>query len=63
MATSSTDVAQKAGELLEIMVPSINETADLVQEITVASEEQDTGVGQVARGMEFKKTNIQCKKE
>jgi len=52
MATSSTDVAQKAGELLEIMIPSINETADLVQEITVASEEQDTGVSQVARGMD-----------
>jgi len=36
-----------AGQLLERMVPQINKTSDLVQEITAASQEQTTGVGQI----------------
>jgi methyl-accepting chemotaxis protein len=33
------------------MVPSINRTSDLVQEITAASEEQSSGVGQINTAM------------
>jgi methyl-accepting chemotaxis protein len=39
--------AEEAGKLLEAMVPSIRKTADLVQEISAASSEQSTGVGQI----------------
>lgn len=52
LASSSVSIATKAGELLKVIVPSINETAQLVQDITIASEEQDTGVNQIATGMD-----------
>ncbi|WP_217916364.1 methyl-accepting chemotaxis protein [Duganella sp. BJB1802] len=47
VATSSVDLAEKAGRLLDQMVPNIRRTSDLVQEITAASEEQSAGVGQI----------------
>jgi methyl-accepting chemotaxis protein len=47
VAGSSVELAEKAGQLLDQMVPNIKKTSDLVQEITAASEEQSTGVGQI----------------
>jgi methyl-accepting chemotaxis protein len=47
VATSSVELAEKAGKLLDEMVPNIKKTSDLVQEITAASEEQSSGVGQI----------------
>jgi methyl-accepting chemotaxis protein len=47
VATSSVELAEKAGKLLDAMVPSIRKTSDLVQEISAASEEQSAGVGQI----------------
>ncbi len=47
VASSSVELADKAGKLLDAMVPNIKKTSDLVQEITAASEEQTTGVGQI----------------
>ena len=47
VATSSVELAEKAGKLLEHMVPAIRKTADLVQEISAASSEQSSGVGQI----------------
>ncbi|MBN6101899.1 methyl-accepting chemotaxis protein [Xanthomonas sp. CFBP 8703] len=47
VATSSVELAENAGKLLDQMVPSIKRTSDLVQEITAASEEQTSGVGQI----------------
>ena len=47
VATSSVELAERAGKLLDAMVPSINKTSDLVQEITAASEEQSSGVAQI----------------
>ena len=44
-------MAEQAGKLLDEMVPSIHKTADLVQEITAASEEQTAGVGQINTAM------------
>jgi methyl-accepting chemotaxis protein len=41
------ELAEKAGKLLAQMVPSIRKTADLVQEISAASSEQSSGVGQI----------------
>jgi len=43
--------AEKAGHLLDEMVPSIRRTSDLVQEIAAASAEQSTGVAQVNSAM------------
>ncbi|WP_338765680.1 methyl-accepting chemotaxis protein [Massilia sp. METH4] len=47
VATSSVELAERAGNLLDQMVPNIRKTSDLVQEITAASEEQSAGVGQI----------------
>ncbi|ARP96519.1 methyl-accepting chemotaxis protein [Bordetella genomosp. 13] len=47
VASSSVDLAERAGHLLQQMVPNIRKTSDLVQEITAASEEQSSGVGQI----------------
>jgi len=50
-ATNSVKIAEKAGSLLEEIVPNITKTADLVQEITAASEEQAAGTGQITGAM------------
>jgi methyl-accepting chemotaxis protein len=47
VASSSVELAERAGRLLDEMLPSIRKTSDLVQEITAASEEQSSGVGQI----------------
>ena len=47
LAADSVKVAEKAGGLLDAMVPNIRKTADLVQEITSASTEQAQGVHEV----------------
>ncbi len=47
LASGSVGLAEKAGGLLETIVPSIQKTADLVQEIAAASAEQNSGVGQI----------------
>jgi len=47
LADNSVKIAERAGSLLETMVPNILKTASLVQEITAASEEQQTGIEQV----------------
>ena len=51
LATGSVQMAEVAGGLLETMLPSIRRTADLVREITAASEEQSTGAGQISGAM------------
>jgi len=47
VATDSVALAEKAGVLLDQMVPSIRKTSDLVQEIAAASTEQSSGVTQI----------------
>lgn len=47
VASSSVELAEKAGKLLAEIVPNIRKTSDLVQEITAASTEQSSGVGQI----------------
>ncbi|MEW6166026.1 MAG: methyl-accepting chemotaxis protein [Pseudomonadota bacterium] len=51
VASSSVKLAEKAGSLLDEMVPSIRKTSDLVQEIAAASQEQSQGVGQINGAM------------
>ena len=47
LSVSSVDVAEKAGEMLKRIVPDIQKTADLVQEISAASNEQNAGADQI----------------
>jgi methyl-accepting chemotaxis protein len=47
VASGSVELAEKAGSLLDQIVPSIRKTSDLVQEISAASQEQSTGVSQI----------------
>jgi methyl-accepting chemotaxis protein len=51
LSTNSVELAERAGQLLDAMVPSIMKTSDLVQEITAASQEQTSGVGQINAAM------------
>ena len=46
-----TAVAERAGKLLEKLVPDIQRTAELVQEIAATSQEQNTGASQVKLGV------------
>ncbi len=52
LSASSVDVAERAGELLERMVPDIQKTAELVQEISAASREQDAGAEQINKAIQ-----------
>lgn len=47
VAGNSVSLAEQAGTLFDQLVPDIQRTSDLVQEITAASQEQTTGVSQI----------------
>jgi methyl-accepting chemotaxis protein len=47
VASQSVALAERAGSLLDEMLPGIRKTADLVQEISAASSEQTTGLDQI----------------
>ncbi|MCX6587330.1 MAG: GAF domain-containing protein [Acidobacteria bacterium] len=47
LSGSTVKVAEKAGEMLVRLVPNIEKTASLVQEISAASAEQQTGAEQI----------------
>ncbi len=47
LAGNSVGLSERAGQLLAEMVPSIQKTSELVQEISAASGEQSQGVGQI----------------
>ncbi|MEF8714388.1 MAG: methyl-accepting chemotaxis protein [Accumulibacter sp.] len=51
VAKESVKLAERAGALLGDMLPSIQKTSDLVQEIAAASQEQRSGVGQINGAM------------
>jgi methyl-accepting chemotaxis protein len=51
LAESSVGLAERTGQLLADLVPSIRKTADLVQEVTAASMEQSSGIGQLNKAM------------
>ena len=51
LSKESVDVAEKAGELLKKIVPDIQKTFGLVQEIASASREQSSGAEQVTKAV------------
>jgi methyl-accepting chemotaxis protein len=51
LAKNSVKIAEDAGILLEKMVPNIQKTADLVEEISASSEEQAQGISQISQAV------------
>ena len=51
LTSNSVSVAERTGELFDQIIPNIKKTADLVQEISVASGEQSLGASQIANAM------------
>jgi methyl-accepting chemotaxis protein len=51
VAGSSLTIAERSGQLLHELVPSIRRTAELVQEVSAASDEQTGGVHQINDAM------------
>lgn len=52
LSASSVQVAEQAGQMLDKMVPDIQKTAELVQEISAASKEQAVGVEQINKALQ-----------
>ncbi|MFA5183274.1 MAG: methyl-accepting chemotaxis protein, partial [Syntrophales bacterium] len=52
LSASSVRIAEKAGEMLNAIVPAIQKTADLVQEINAASSEQKNGADQINKAIQ-----------
>jgi len=52
LSTRSVQVAEAAGEMLNKMVPDIQKTAELVQEISASSKEQDSGAEQINQAIQ-----------
>ena len=59
LAKDSTDVAVRAGALLTQLVPNIQHTAELVQEISASSQEQSAGAAQVNNALQQLDQTIQ----
>jgi methyl-accepting chemotaxis protein len=51
LSKKSVSVAGEAGAKLEQLVPDIKKTAELIQEIAAASDEQSSGAEQIAKGV------------
>ncbi|MGC9158460.1 MAG: methyl-accepting chemotaxis protein [Terracidiphilus sp.] len=52
LSSTTLRVSEKSGEMLEKLVPDIQRTAELVQEISAASKEQDTGAEQINKALQ-----------
>ena len=51
ITTDSVEISERAGTLLGEIVPSIEQTSELIEEISSASSEQDTGISQINYAM------------
>lgn len=60
LSASSVDVAEKAGDMLGRIIPDIKRTAELVEEISSTSNEQDSGVEQINRAIQQLDSVIQA---
>ncbi|MEO5332667.1 MAG: methyl-accepting chemotaxis protein [Magnetococcus sp. YQC-5] len=52
LSASSVDVAERAGGIINKLVPDIQKTAELIQEIAAASQEQNQGTGQINQAIQ-----------
>lgn len=51
LSSNSVEIAEQAGAMLVKLVPDIRKTAELVQEISAASKEQDAGANQINKAI------------
>jgi len=51
LSVESVQIAENAGKTILAMIPDIKKTADLVQEISVASDEQNSGAQQINQAL------------
>ncbi len=59
LSKKTVEVSQHAGEMLEVLVPNIQRTADLVIEISASMREQSTGADQINQAIRQLDTVIQ----
>ncbi|MBF0185014.1 MAG: HAMP domain-containing protein [Magnetococcales bacterium] len=59
LSVSSVGVAEQAGSIIDTLVPEIQRTAELIQEIAAASQEQSQGASQVNQAIQQLDTVIQ----
>ncbi len=52
LSSSSVQIAEKAGDMLNRLVPDIQKTAELVKEISAASNEQNSGAEQINKAVQ-----------
>ncbi|MBF0108014.1 MAG: HAMP domain-containing protein [Magnetococcales bacterium] len=52
LSTSSVSVAEKAGGIINTLVPDIQKTAELIQEIAASSQEQNQGASQINQAIQ-----------
>ncbi len=52
LSSRSVAIAEQAGDMLTRIVPDIQKTSELVQEITASSKEQDTGADQINKAIQ-----------
>ncbi len=52
LSSSSVEIAESAGTMLDKLVPDIKKTSDLVKEIAAGSEEQNTGATQINKAIQ-----------
>ncbi len=52
LSSSSVEVAEMAGQMLDKLVPDIQKTSELVEEISAANNEQNSGTDQVNRAIQ-----------
>ncbi len=60
LSGTTVKVSEQAGEMLAKLVPDIQKTAELVQEITAASKEQDAGSEQINKALQQLEKVIQA---
>ena len=52
LSANSVEIAEQAGEMLKKIVPDIQKTAELIQEISAASNEQNSGAEQINKAVQ-----------
>lgn len=52
LSSNSVEIAERAGNLIESIIPQIRKTSELVQEINASSSEQASGIEQVTGAIE-----------
>ncbi|MBF0608369.1 MAG: MCP four helix bundle domain-containing protein [Magnetococcales bacterium] len=59
LSSGSVQTAEKAGSMLQQLVPDIQRTSELVQEVSAASNEQSLGAGQINQAIQHLDQTIQ----